>query len=371
MILAERRGSARVISSVWSTATAIILLPRSSRPSILARRSSEIWIRILWGESSSPLVGRTGRQLAWSPRRGSWRLGREWSLFWRRCLSLYRRVLNLFTASRLCASLAFGCRQLRPAICQAVHLAFAEAGQDGKVALCVLVVDLHHTTDEELLLFGSTSLPIIRLRDGDHEALLAGPLLLLLFVLGLRLQVCEVLDGCEILHGPRLANREGAIGVLASLVQLHSARVSHRDHDDAPLLVRRRGGGRGRRLRVDRVLLDADVGDVGFLQLALVVGLGEAALGDAAALVVEALGARHARRGGARAGCGRRAPWPSRRWASARRSRVSQAVGVVVARPAVHLGDCAGTLHGSPRSIVRTVRPNSSASAAVRKRAIP
>ena len=52
-------------------------------------------------------------------------------------------------------------------------------------------------------------------------------------------------------------------------------------------------------MRVAGVLCHAYVGDVRLLQLALVVDLGEAALGDAAALVVEALGARHARRGGA------------------------------------------------------------------------
>lgn len=128
---------------------------------------------------------------------------------------------------------------MRPAICQAVQLACAEARQDGEVALCVLVVDLDHTTNEELFLFGSASLPVVWLRDGDHEALLAGPLLLLLFVLGPRLQVDKVLDCGEILHGPCLADREGAVGILTSLVQLHSARVSHRNHDDATLLARR------------------------------------------------------------------------------------------------------------------------------------
>jgi hypothetical protein len=135
-------------------------------------------------------------------------------------------------------------------------------------------------------------------------------------------------------------------------------------------------------LRVDGILGDAYVGDVRLLQLALFVNLGEAALGDAAAFVIEALGARHARRGGARAGSGRRAPWRSRPGSS----RVAtQAVGVVVARPAVHAGESAGeragagagagtgagTLHGSAPKAAQSAGPNCWASAGMRMRAVP
>jgi hypothetical protein len=45
---------------------------------------------------------------------------------------------------------------------------------------------------------------------------------------------------------------------------------------------------------VQRIFLDADVRDVALGQLALVVELAEARVDDALALVVEALGARHA-----------------------------------------------------------------------------
>lgn len=188
---------------------------------------------------------------------------------------------------------------MRPSVGQAVQLGRAEASQNGKVALCVFVVDLDHAANEELLLFGSAGLPVVGLCDCDEKALVSSPQLLLLLVLVLGLHVHVVLDGRQVFHGPRLANGEGAIGVLSGLVQLDSARVADRDHDDAPLLVRGRGGGRRRRLGVGGILLDADVGDVRLLQLALLVDFGEAALGDAAPLVVEALGTRHAGRGGA------------------------------------------------------------------------
>lgn len=265
-------------------------------------------------------------------------------------------------------------------ICQAVQFGCAEAGQDGEVALCVFVVDLHHTADEELLLFGCTSLPVVWLGDCHHEAFFASPLSLLVFFLALWLQVHEVVDGGEVLHGPCFANREGAIGVLSRLVQLDAPGVAHRDHDDATLLVGGGRGGRRRRLGIYGVFLDADVGDVGLLQLALVVELGKAALGDAAALVVESLGARHAT---ARAGGGRRASWltPRRwRWPSTWPSGVAaQAIGVVVARSAVHGSNDAGWLHGSSSSsssVAGDVQmgvggQDSCASAAERKRAVP
>lgn len=85
-------------------------------------------------------------------------------------------------------------------------------------------------------------------------------------------------------------------------MQLDSARVPHGDDDDPVLLARGRRIGRRGRLRESPVFLDADVGDVRLLELALLVHLGEAALGDAAPLIVEALGARHGRGCRARTG---------------------------------------------------------------------
>lgn len=216
-------------------------------------------------------------------------------MLWRRRLSLDSWVLDIIAVCCLGGSLAFGGGQVGSSVGQAVQFGRSKSSQDGELALCVFVVDLHHTTDKKLLLFGSASLPVVWLADGDHESLVPGPLLLLLILCGLGLHMHKVLNRRQILHGPSLSNGEGAIGVLSRLVQLDPARVPHRDHDDAAFLVRRDRGGRRRRLGVAGVLCNAYVGDVRLLQLALVVDLGEAALGDAAALVIEALGARHAR----------------------------------------------------------------------------
>lgn len=73
----------------------------------------------------------------------------------------------------------------------------------------------------------------------------------------------------------------------------------------------------------------------GILTLPLVICLGEAALGDAPALVVEALSARHGRRGGRGAGGGGGASCASSRGTAWWSSGVSQAIGVV-ARSSVH-----------------------------------
>jgi hypothetical protein len=84
---------------------------------------------------------------------------------------------------------------MRSAVGQGIQLGRAEAGQDREVALCVLVVDLDHAADEELLLLCGASLPVVGLGDCDEEALVAGPQLALLFLRGAGVQVGEVVDG--------------------------------------------------------------------------------------------------------------------------------------------------------------------------------
>jgi hypothetical protein len=110
-------------------------------------------------------------------------------------------------------------------------------------------------------------------------------------------------------------------------------------------------------LRVGGVFLDADVGDVRLLELPLLVDLGEAALGDAPSFVIEALGARHAGRRGARAGGRGRTSWSAGRRASAGTTSIAQAVGVVVARASVHGGLYVGTLHHSTLEMLETTGP--------------
>jgi hypothetical protein len=149
------------------------------------------------------------------------------TLLWRRRLSLDGWILNVIAVSCLGGSFTFGRGQVRSSVGQAVQFGRSKSSQDGEVALCVFVVDLHHTADEELLLFGSASLPVVWFGDGDHESLVSGPLFSLLFILGLGVHMHKVLDGGQILHGPGLSNGEGAIGVLSRLVQLDPARVPH------------------------------------------------------------------------------------------------------------------------------------------------
>jgi hypothetical protein len=148
---------------------------------------------------------------------------------------------------------------------QAVKLAHAEASQGWEVTLGVLIVNLDHAADKELLLFCRAGLPVVRLGNGHGEALLSRPLFLLRLVLILGVQMDIVFDGRELFHGPRFANGEGAVGVFSRLVQLDPPSVPNTNHDDARLLVGgrciRRWGGLG----VGAIFQDADVGDVRFL----------------------------------------------------------------------------------------------------------
>jgi hypothetical protein len=116
---------------------------------------------------------------------------------------------------------------MRLSVGQTVQLGHIESGQDGEVSFSVLVVDLNHTSNKELLLFGGTSFPIVRLTNGDGKALLPSPLLALRLFFSSGVEMCVVLHGREFLHRPRLANRKGAIGILPSLVELHPACISH------------------------------------------------------------------------------------------------------------------------------------------------
>lgn len=154
---------------------------------------------------------------------------------------------------------------MRLSVGQSVEFAGAKATQDRKFALSVLVVDLNHAPDEELLLFRSPSLPIVRLRDSHGKSLVACPFLLLRLFLVLWAEMHVVLDGRKILHRPRLADREGAICILSCLVQLDSTSVADGDHDNAGLLVRRGGSGRRWGLGIGTIFLDANMRDVRLL----------------------------------------------------------------------------------------------------------
>ena len=128
--------------------------------------------------------------------------------------------------------------------------------------------NLNHAPDEKLLLFGCACFPIVRLLYCHNKPNIPSPLLAVCFILIPRFQVNKVLYAREVLHVPRLANGEGAVGILAGLMQTHPTRGPHRDDDNARFLVRRVRTGRGRGLWVGGILLDANVGDVGLDDLA-------------------------------------------------------------------------------------------------------
>jgi hypothetical protein len=154
---------------------------------------------------------------------------------------------------------------MRLPIGQSVQLIGTEASQDGKLPFGVFVVDFDHAANEELFLLCCAGFPVVRLRDGDCESLVAGPQLLLRLFLILWDQIYVVFDCGQILHGPRFTNGESAVRILSRLVQFHSSSVPNTYHDDPGLLVRGGRVGRRRRLREGSIFLDAYVGDVGFL----------------------------------------------------------------------------------------------------------
>lgn len=170
-----------------------------------------------------------------------------------------------------------------------------EASQLGSLALCVFAIDFDCARYEEILLLARARLPVVRLGDGDDEALAAGPGAVagLSLALGRMRRIRKRLDARELLHVPCLANTEAAIVVLSRLVHAHAARRPHGDDDQTGLLVlwgairRRWCGGMG------AIFLDPDVRDVAFGQLPIRVELREATLNDAALLVLESLGATH------------------------------------------------------------------------------
>ncbi|KAH0238185.1 hypothetical protein KCV06_g172, partial [Aureobasidium melanogenum] len=77
------------------------------------------------------------------------------------------------------------------------------ADQIWNLTFCVFAVDLDQTSNEEILLFGRGSLPVVGFRDGDNEAYVTGPLIMILLrrrSIGVR--VSERLDGRQILEIP-------------------------------------------------------------------------------------------------------------------------------------------------------------------------
>lgn len=109
------------------------------------------------------------------------------------------------------------------------------------MAFCVFAVDLDQTSNEEILLFGRGSLPVVRFRDGDNEAYITGPLVVVLLGRrGIGIRVSKRLNGRQVLEIPGFANREGAVVVLTSLVHTNTASATDSNYDDARLLVVRR-----------------------------------------------------------------------------------------------------------------------------------
>jgi hypothetical protein len=107
-------------------------------------------------------------------------------------------------------------------LCTAEHLvklALVEAGQIGRAAARVSVVDLDEARNKELLFLVGLGFPVVGLAQGHHKAHVAGPLLAVR--VGRRAR--ERFDGSEIVEEPCLPDREGAVGVLLGLVHAHAA----------------------------------------------------------------------------------------------------------------------------------------------------
>jgi hypothetical protein len=107
---------------------------------------------------------------------------------------------------------------MRLSIGQSIHLGDTEACQDGKVTLSVLVVNLDHAADEELLLFSTASLPVVRFADGHGKTFLTSPLLSLRLLVVQRIQMYVVFHRGKFLHWPRFSDGKCAICVLSRLV---------------------------------------------------------------------------------------------------------------------------------------------------------
>lgn len=95
---------------------------------------------------------------------------------------------------------------------QGFSLAITEAFQLRYLAFCVFPIYLDQACDEEILLFGCASLPIVRFDDCDKKPDGTGPLSDL-FLLGrsIGIEVVIGLDSREIFQIPRFSNRKGGI----------------------------------------------------------------------------------------------------------------------------------------------------------------
>jgi hypothetical protein len=163
------------------------------------------------------------------------------------------------------------------------------------LALGIFTIDFDRTRNEEVLLLGCPGLPVIRLRDGHSESHASCPLPELRLPVTLRWKGAtrEGLDGGQLLQVPSLANAEAAIVVLPGLVHSNTPCRAHSDDDQARLFGVRWRLGRRWSGRMLGILLDADMSDVGFGELATLVKLGEARLDDTLLLILEALRPRH------------------------------------------------------------------------------
>lgn len=129
----------------------------------------------------------------------------------------------------------------------------------------VFGVNFDQAANEELLLFGSASFPVVWLVHSNNKSNLASPL----FVLGLfftpRYEMDKILDVRQVGHVPCLAYGESTIGIFSSLVERYSASIFYRDDNHSGFLVigvAARGRGC---LRIGAIFLNADVCDIGFM----------------------------------------------------------------------------------------------------------
>lgn len=129
----------------------------------------------------------------------------------------------------------------------------------------VFGVNFDQAANEELLLFGSASFPVVWLVYSNDESNLTSPLFVLGLFLTPRYKMDKILDVRQIGHVPCFAYRESTIGVFSSLMERYSASIFYCDDNDSGFLVIGvAAGGRGC-LRIGAIFLDADVCDIGFM----------------------------------------------------------------------------------------------------------
>ena len=116
-----------------------------------------------------------------------------------------------------------------------IELALIEAGQDGRPASSVFVVDLDEAGNEELLLLVCLGLPVVWLAQRYEEPDISSPF----SVVRIDRRARVGLDSGKVVQVPCLADREGAVLVLLRLMYSHAAGFSDGNNDCALLLCSR------------------------------------------------------------------------------------------------------------------------------------